>query len=240
MNRPRIYISAAIALVVVVAVIVVIAIAFKPGSATDRAATSSPPTNPDQSLLLTLNDFPEGYTEGIPVSSSEAANQQQAEPWDGYRPDACRRVFNARAEQTARTTRTGFVAKGPTAATPTYGQYLIHNNDDLEQMRATLLDPQCLTVTIDTHKTGIYTMQTSELASPAMPEGVHTLLVKYVTDITNAPANYADHYEVINGFAWLPTGSVAYLSAEVDGRGNTVDISQFNDLFANAVKKASR
>ncbi|MGV9482099.1 hypothetical protein [Gordonia aichiensis] len=78
MKHPaRTYLAAAVALIVVAAIIVVIAITFKPGNAANPTASPSTPTNPDQSLLLTLSDFPDGYVEGSAGTSWE---QGQTEP----------------------------------------------------------------------------------------------------------------------------------------------------------------
>ncbi|GAB40938.1 hypothetical protein GOSPT_118_00140 [Gordonia sputi NBRC 100414] len=66
------------------------------------------------------------------------------------------------------------------------------------------------------------------------------MIVKSVSDIANPPANTTDHREVVNGYAWLPDRLLVSLNAETDGRGNTVDMNQFDDLLVKATKKASR
>ncbi|MCM3894348.1 MULTISPECIES: hypothetical protein [Gordonia] len=238
-NRTRTYIGAAVALIIVVAIIVVIAITFKPGHAASQAASSSTPANPDQPLLLTLNDFPDGYVEGSAGTSAELAKAQRTEVWYTYEPKACTPVLDARADRTDHTTRVGFAAQEPNANTA-YTQYLVRNDYNPQQMRDAILYPQCLTRTIDAHRDGFYTIRTTELPTPSSPSGTETLIVKSIVDIANSPADTTDHRENVNGYAWLPTGLLVSLNAEADGRGNSVDINQFNDLLAKATEKASR
>lgn len=107
-------------------------------------------------------------------------------------------------------------------------------------MRDAVLYPQCLTRTIDAHKSGFYTIHTTELPVPGALSGTEALIVKSVTDIANPPANTTDHREAVNGYAWLPNGLLVSLNAEADDRGNTVDMNQFDDLLVKATKKASR
>ncbi|NKY94150.1 hypothetical protein [Gordonia sputi] len=170
MNRTRTYLAAAVALIVVAAIIVVIAITFKPGNAANPTTSPSTPTNPDQPLLLTLSDFPDGYVEGSAGTTWEIAKALRSEPWYTDEPAACTPVLDARADRTDHTTRVGFAAESPDAKTA-YTQYLIRNDYGPAQMRDAVLYPQCLTRTIDAHKSGFYTIHTTELPVPGALSG---------------------------------------------------------------------
>lgn len=229
MTRTRAYLAAAMTLIVVAVVIVIIAIAFTPGDAPDH-----------KSLLLALNDFPDGYTAGAAMSSAEAARYQRPDPQYNYQPTTCTESFATRADQTLHTSRVGFVAEAPSAAAPQYSQYLIRNDYDQQRMRNALLNPVCAHRTVDTHASGLYSYNTSELPLPQALDSTPAIIVRETADITNPPADTADHFETVAGYSWLPSGLLVSLVAEVYGRGNTVDMSQFNNLFVKATKNASR
>lgn len=140
------------------------------------------------------------------------------------------------ANRTAKSSRIGVFAVGPVAV-PSFGNYVTQGGDTVPQIRD--MYRRCGDFTATVGDQGVITMTHRHVAAPVgiRADDVYVVATTVTTKPTAAVGNQPAQQHQISGHAAIGN-RVVILTAEIYGFGSSIDMGQFNRLFAEAVDRA--